>query len=67
MLGIVCIFSTEKFSKLEKVQIFEKENANNDLKIFFLDKIKEFFTINLSYINKNQTKFNQNVKALHLI
>ena len=43
MLGIVCIFSTEKFSKLEKVQIFEKENANNELKIFFLDKIKECF------------------------
>ena len=40
MPGIVCIFSTENFSKLEKVQSFQKENANNKLNIFFLHKIE---------------------------
>ena len=44
---------------------FQKKNASNELNIFFLKKnIRGFFTVN-QYKNKNQTKFNRKVKALH--
>ena len=44
MLLIVSRFSTEKSSKLGKVHTFQKKNATNDeLNIFFLNKVEEDF------------------------
>ena len=43
MLEVVFRFSTEKSSKLQKVHVFQKKNANNELNIFFLNKIDEAF------------------------
>ena len=45
-------------SKVKKVHAFRKKSANNELNIFFLNNIEENF---LRY--KNQTKFNQKLKA----
>ena len=42
MLEVVSRFLTEIFRNL-KVHGFQKENATNELKIFFLNKIEEDF------------------------
>ena len=42
-MEVVSKFSTEKSSKLEKVHAFQKQNASNELNIFFLNKIEEDF------------------------
>ena len=33
----------ENLSKLEKIHTFQKKNASNELNIFFLKKIEEYF------------------------
>ena len=36
-------FQQRNLSKLEKVHAFQKQNASNELNIFFLNKIEEDF------------------------
>ena len=70
MLEVAFRFSTDKYFKTwESTWFSQKKNVGNELNVFFLKKKKKkrrgFFMVNLYHVNKNQTKFNQKVKAMH--